>query len=440
MVVAVQTITIIRGKAPGRYAMRRIDFSEDNIPVQWQYLKRNLREMGILGQFDDFETKAHRAIQDLIQGTVYEEFRLQIGADRYERTDSRQGKRQGEYERFFTTTFGTSRINIPRLRNENNNIKITYSLFDKYQRRQEKFDNMVVLSMILGLSTRKQRKFFKEFIGDSVSHTTASRLLGNLEEGLKEFRTRPIQDRYKYLLVDGLWVHIKEKTIKNRPVLFALGITLDNQKEILAFKLAKGETEAEVTSFLNDLYRRGLEGKHLKVIASDGAKGIRAAIEMVYPYCQWQLCYTHKLRNLSQNIRYKTEHRRRMMPQASYIYKADFKREAIERFNRFCQRWQEIEPRAVKCFKKDFYDTLIYYDFHDDKNFISTTNHLERDLEEVRRRIKIQGYFKSEKSLNLWTYGIISQFREEQEQQKPDGMHYYITIVKEPKYESVQLS
>ncbi len=420
--------------------MRRIDFSQDNIPVQWQYLKRNLHELGMLAKFDDFEQKAHQAIQRLIQETIYEEFKLQIGADKYERNASRQGRRQGEYERFFTTTFGTSRINIPRLRNDDNKINIAYSLFDKYQRRQEKFDNMVVLSMVLGLSTRKQRKFFNSFIGDSVSHTTASRLLGNLEEDLKEFRTKPIEDRYKYILIDGLWVHIKEKTVKNRPILFALGITTTNQKEILAFKLAKGETELEVTSFLNDLYRRGLEGKHLKVIASDGAKGIRAAIQMVYPYCQWQLCYTHKLRNLSKNIRYKTEHRRKMMPQASSIYKADSKRKAIEKFNKFCLRWQDIEPAAVRCFRKDFYDTLIYYDFPDDKNFISTTNHLERDLEEVRRRIKIQGYFKNEKSLNLWTYGIISQFREEQEQQKPDGMQYYITIIKEPKYESVQLS
>ena len=163
--------------------MRRIDFSQDNIPVQWQYLKKNLRALGILSNFDDFELKAHRAIQSLIQETIYEEFKLQIGADRYEHVDTRLGTRQGEYERYFTTTFGTSRISIPRLRDSN--INITYSLFDKYQRRHRKFDNMVMLSMLLGLSTRKQRRFFKSFIGDSISHSTASRLINNLEEDLK---------------------------------------------------------------------------------------------------------------------------------------------------------------------------------------------------------------------------------------------------------------
>ena len=418
--------------------MRSLNFSNDNVAVQWQYVKRNLEELGVSGQVDDFEAKAHKAIQALIQGSIYEEFRLQIGADRYERANTREDRRKGEYSRFFTTTFGRSEINIPRLRN--NNIDISYSLFDKYQRRQKKFDEMVVLSMILGLSTRKQRKFFKNFIGESVSHSTASRLLDNLQEDLQEFRARAIEDKYKYLLVDGLWVHIKEKTIRNRPILFVLGITEDNKKEILAFKLAKGETEAEVTALLNDLYRRGLTGKNLKLIASDGAKGIRAGINMVYPYAKWQLCSTHKLRNLSKNIRHKVRNRPKMMPQASRIYKARTKTKAVKRFNDFCQRWQNIEPQALRCFKRDFYDTLNFYDFCDDKNFISTTNHLERDLEEVRRRIKIQGYFKSERSLNLWTYGIISQLREEYQQLKEDTPKYVFTLIKEPKYESAQLS
>lgn len=408
--------------------MRSINFSQDNLAVQWQYVKRNLRELGITGQLDDFEAKTHRAIQRLIQDGIYEEFELQIGADRYERVNSRLDTRKGKYERYFTTTFGTSKIKIPRTRN--NNIDITYSLFDKYQRRHKKFDDMVILSIILGLSTRKQRKFFKAFIGDSISHTTASRLLNNLQEDLKEFRTRPIEDKYKYLLVDGLWVHIKEaRGVRKRPIVFVLGINLDNKKEIVAFKLAKGETETEVTALLNDLYRRGLQGKNLKVVASDGAKGIKAAIEMVYPYAKWQLCSTHKLRNLSKNIRHKTKNRKKIMPQASRIYKAKTKKQAIKKFNRFCQKWQDIEPQAIRCFKKDFYDTLSFYDFADDKNFISTTNHLERDLEEVRRRIKIQGYFKSEKSLNLWIYGIISQFREvEKQQPEKDMPHLYIYL------------
>jgi transposase-like protein len=415
--------------------MRDVNLSQENLAVQWQYVKRNLRELGVAGNFDDFEQRAHQSVQNLIQSDIYEEFAEQIGAKRYEHAPLRIDNRKGEYQRHFTTTFGTSLVNIPVARD---GTKIKYKLFDRYQRRQKKFDNTVVLSMILGLSTRKQRKFFGSFINGAVSHGTASKLLKNLEGDLAEYRTRPIEDKYKYLLIDGLWVSVMSNgRLRKMVILFVLGITLDNKKEIIAFKLAKGETEQEVSGLLNDLYRRGLEGKHLKVVASDGAPGIKQGIALVYPYAKWQLCHTHKLRNLSSNIQHKTEHRRRMMAQASRIYKSESRRQAIKRFERFCDKWRSLEPKAIRCLEKDFYDTIVYYDFFEDKNFISTTNHIERDLEEVRRRIKTQGYFKSEQSLNLWIYGIISRFREEQREDEPK---YMFTLIKVPKNESVQLS
>src|SRR3989338_10305497 len=243
-------------KSQGGYTMRDINLSQENLAVQWQYVKRNLRELGIIANFDDFERKAHRSIDNLIQKGIYEEFTEQIGASRYEHAPSRLDERKGEYTRFFTTTFGTSEVMVPRTRD---GLKIHYSLFDKYQRRQKKFDNAIVLSMILGLSERKQRKFFKAFIGDAVSHGTASKLLKNLESDLNEYRTKRIEDKYKYVLVDELWVSVKDgDRLRNRVILFVLGVTLDNKKDMIAFKLAKGETEAEVTGLINDIYRRGL--------------------------------------------------------------------------------------------------------------------------------------------------------------------------------------
>lgn len=414
--------------------MRDVNLSPENVAIQWQYVKRNLRELGVMGNFDDFEQRTHQRLQKMFQSDIDKEFIEQIGAGRYEHTHARQDKRKGSYERYLTTTFGTSKLIIPRTRGK---IKIRFSFFDKYQRRRKKFDNAVILAMILGVSTRKQKKLFKAIVGDAVSSGKASQLIKTFEGELAEYRMQPIEDRYKYLLIDGLWVHVMTDRLREMVILFVMGVTLDNQKEMIAFKLASGETEQEVESLLNDLYRRGLEGKRLKVIASDGAKGIRAAIKTVYPYARWQLCHTHKLRNLSSNIRYKKKHQRKMMADARAIYKSESKRQAIKRFNRLCYRWQDLEPDAVRCFQKDFYDTIVYYDFFNDKNFISTTNHLERALEEVRRRIKIQGYLKNPRSADLWTYGIISQFRVEDREDEPK---YMFTLIEEPKDESAQYS
>jgi len=388
--------------------MRSMNFSNNNLAVQWRYVKRNLREMGILNQseVDDIETKARFVVEGFFQQSINGEFKEQIKAEEYERSEERADIRSGTYPRIFTTTFGKTRLLIPKVRKKNRDY--VYKLFAKYQRRQRKFDDMVVLSLLLGFSTRKQQKFFQAFIGDSVSHQTASALLQNLSDDLRQYQSQAIEDKYRFIFIDGFWVHIKEIDIKKRPVLFALGITKDGKQELIAFKLAKGETEEEYTSFLNDLYRRGLKGKSLELVIQDGSEAITAAVNMVYPYTPRQRCYTHKLRNLMQNIRYKFKHRAKLMKQASTIYKAASRQDAIKRFRLFVNRWQHKEPRAVKCFQDEFYNTLNFYDFTKEiRSAISTTNHLERFLEEIRRRIKIQGYFKNERSLNLWIFGLI---------------------------------
>lgn len=393
---------------------KALDFSSDNVSIRWKYVKRNLLDMEIGVKLDKFEDDAHRAIKNIVQRGIDEEFDAAIKAKRYERNAEREGFRKGTYRRHLTTTFGISELDIPRARGK---VNVSFEMFDRYQRRQRKFDDMVIMSLILGVSTRKQRKFFKAFIGDSVSHTTASRLLRNFEKDLNAFRTQRIADEYKYLLIDGIWVSVKERYVRKRPIIFVIGVRRDNSKEILTFKLARGESEQEVTGILNDLYRRGLEGKNLKLIASDGAKGIRAAISMVYPYARWQWCYTHKLRNVSKRIKHKVKNRKDMMKEASLIYKASSRREALTRFSKFCKRWKDKEPTAVRNLKQDFADTLAFYDYLDDKRLISTTNHLERYLEEIRRRIKVQGYFKNPRSVDYWVYGIIQ----------------YVDSVKQPK-------
>lgn len=388
--------------------MNPVNFSTSNLPKQWQYVKRNLREMGILNQaeVDDIEAKARLVVEGFFQRSINGEFKEQIKAEEYERSEERADIRSGTYSRIFTTTFGKTKLLIPKVRKKNRDY--VYKLFAKYQRRQQKFDDMIVLSLLLGFSTRKQQRFFQAFVGDSVSHQTASALLQNLSDDLRQYQTMPIEDKYRFIFIDGLWVHIKEVDIKKRPILFALGITKDGKQEIIAFKLAKGETEEEYTVFLNDLYRRGLLGKSLELIISDGSEAIIAACNTVYPYTPRQRCYTHKLRNLMQNIRYKFKHRAKLMKQASNIYKASSRQEAIRRFRLFVNRWRNIEPKAVKCFQDEFYHTLNFYDFPKEmRSAISTTNHLERFLEEIRRRIKIQGYFKNERSLNLWIFGLI---------------------------------
>ncbi len=380
-----------------------INFNEETLEKQWKYVNHNFKEMGIKDPFEKIEKEAHIIIKGLMEQSIQEEFDVQIGALRYERRETREAKRKGYYTRLFTTTFGTTEIRIPRARMK----EIEFGLFKKYQRRHKRFDYAVLMSMLLGLSTRKQRRFFREFLGDSVSQQTASRLMETLDERLQEYRFQPIEDKYKYLQIDGLWAKVKEVELKCRPIIFVLGITHDNKKEVIAFRLCKGETENEIRGMLYDLYRRGLKGKKMRIITSDGSKGIKSAIETIYPHVRWQLCYVHKMRNVSNKIGNKVKHREELMGDVSSIYKAPSRQEAIARYNEVRKKWFEKEKRSMACLKRGIHDTLVFYDYKEDRNQMSSTNYIERMHEEIRRRIKIQGYFKSVKSLNLWVFALL---------------------------------
>jgi transposase-like protein len=51
----------------------------------------------------------------------------------------------------------------------------------------------------------------------------------------------------------------------------------------LRFLRSRGESQADWEGLLTGLYRRGLEGKKLLLIVTDGCAGLAVAIQTVYP-------------------------------------------------------------------------------------------------------------------------------------------------------------
>ena len=58
--------------------MRDINLSKENVAIQRQYVKRNLRELGVMGNFDDFERRTQLKLQKIIQDDIDKEFVEQI--------------------------------------------------------------------------------------------------------------------------------------------------------------------------------------------------------------------------------------------------------------------------------------------------------------------------------------------------------------------------
>jgi putative transposase len=381
--------------------MKPMDFTEDTLPNQWKYVNTNLKRMGI---WQDIETKVRDTLRFSIQTVFEDEFAMQIGAGLYQRSKKRKDMRSGYYSRTIKTTYGTVTVSVPKARN----LRPEYRFIEKYKRRHDHFDHMVTLGLLLGMTTRKQQKFFRTFLGDSVSHTTASKILNRIEAGLNKFRTRKIKDSYEYIYLDAMWIKKKELDIEDRPVLFAIGRKGNGRKEVLGFKLARGESEEDWLSFLDDLYRRGLTGEKARLIISDNCKGLKKAVNFVWPYLQLQLCVVHKLRNILSNIQKKNKHRRELMKDASGVFKASSKNEAIKGIKRFSKKWKSREPKAVETLMRDIENYLVYYEFPQEiRGHIKSTNPIESLFRQMRVMTRRLGYFQSTKSLNVFVFGML---------------------------------
>src|SRR2546425_6297391 len=134
-------------------------------------------------------------------------------------------------------------------------------------------------------------------------------------------------------------------------MLVAYGVRRDGRRHLLAFLRSQGESQADWEGLLQDLYRRGLEGKHLALIVTDGCAGLAAAIPTVYPRARHQRCWVHKMRNILEKVR-KSDHEE-VKTGAQAIYLAEGRDKAETAFRSFGARWRRQYGAVVRRLEQD---------------------------------------------------------------------------------------
>jgi transposase-like protein len=143
-------------------------------------------------------------------------------------------------------------------------------------------------------------------------------------------------------------------------ILVAYGVTGGGLRRVLAYQFAQDESQAAWEQFLQDLFLRGLEGKALRLIVSDGGKGLQAALPFIFPNVPVQRCWAHR------------------------------------------------RPNAVACVERDLDAQLNFFavpQAHRVK--VRTTNVIERAFREVRRRTRPISSFSDPESCDRIVYGVI---------------------------------
>ena len=110
--------------------MKRLDFGSYS-STEWEEIKRIHREMF----WEELEEATLREAKRILQEQVYEEFEVQIGAKRFERTPGRRDERNGTRIRAYEITAGRiAELVIPRARK----LDIRFTVFERWQRVQPK--------------------------------------------------------------------------------------------------------------------------------------------------------------------------------------------------------------------------------------------------------------------------------------------------------------
>jgi putative transposase len=283
-------------------------------------------------------------------------------------------RRNGSYRRHLLTELGAIGLAVPRTRRF-----APIAVLRAYARRGEQLDRIILACFVLGLSTRKVGEALLPILGRPVSPATVSTVAKQRDAVVAAFHTRPLHERYRVLMLDG--VVLARKTgagAIRRPVLVALGLRPDGKKEVIDFRLAASESAAEWERFLGDLIRRGLAGDGLEMICVDGGSGLLAALPTAYPGTPVQRCWAHKMRNVLAKVRQADQPAAKADLQA--VMNAGTLPQARSAARRFADRWQADYPRAVACLRDDLDELLTCWRYKSlaERKKLRTTNAIER--------------------------------------------------------------
>jgi len=326
----------------------------------------------------------------------------QIDAEPYQRVGSRKAYRNGYKERSLKTRVGELTLKKPQFRE----IPFQTKVFDRYSRVERALINAVIESYLQGVSTRRVQDIVSRLGIEELSASSVSRIAKELDEKVEEFLKRPIEHPVPYLFVDASYFKVRTNSrYVTKAFLIVTGIRDDGYREILGARIADGEDELFWSGLFQDLADRGLSG--VKLVISDGHKGIQKAVEKSFLGASWQMCHVHLVRAVLRNV-------------AKKYHKeiADKIKIALEEETKTHELILELESRgyskAADTLERFRFSLWNYRSFSREHwRRIRTTNGLERINKELKRRTRVVGAFPSDRSFMRLGVSILIDINEE---------------------------
>ena len=344
---------------------------------------------GGVGGEDFLRQLVERTVQQVLEA----EMTSFLGAETYERNGERRGWRNGYKPRTLKTRVGELELMVPKDRDG----EFQTELFERYQRSEKAFVLALMQMYVEGVSTRKVSAITEALCGLEVSKSQVSALSQKLDAEIGEWRMRPLTEAYPYLIFDARYEKVRRGgQVVSQGVLVAIGISATGYREVLGCWVAESESEASWGAVFGELKKRGLSG--VNYVVSDDHAGMVKAIERHFQGAVWQRCQVHFVRNaLSLCGR---QQRPMVLRLIKAVTEAPTHEAAKTALAAAIAELEKTAPKVARLLEQSGEEILGVYALPEaHRKRMRTTNMLERQNQELKRRTRVVRVFPHEQSL-----------------------------------------
>ncbi len=295
--------------------------------------------------------------------------------------------RNGSTAKTVNTVNGAVTIDAPRDRNGTFEPVIV----PKKVRRLSNINSVVLSLYSRGMTTRDIEAHLEEVYGAKVSRELISNITEVVVDEIKAWQSRPLDEVYPILYIDGLRLRIKDNGVVTTKVAYlAIGVDVDGRKHALGCWIQDTEGAKFWQKVVIDLRNRGVHD--ILIACCDGLTGLPDAIRSVFPETVVQTCVVHVIRNAMRFVSYKD--RKKVASAMREIYTAASVDAAELALKEFDGKFGEQYPGAIDTWRLAWNEFIPFLDYPVElRKIVYTTNTIESINFQLRKITKNRGHF-----------------------------------------------
>jgi putative transposase len=331
-------------------------------------------------------------IKQAVEAALQGEMTAHLGYERYATEGRGSGNsRNGATAKTVQTSAGPAEVAVPRDR-AGTFEPVTVP---KGSRRFTEFDDMVIALYAKGLTTRDIAEWLEQAYGAKVSHETVANITDSVNELVKSWRSRPLDEVYPIIYVDAIRVRVRDGgAVRIKACHLAVGVDLEGRKRVLGLWIEQNEGARFWLGVLTELRSRGV--RDALIVCCDGLTGLPDVIAQVWPQALVQTCVVHLVRNCMRYASWKD--RKAIAAALRPIYTAATVAGAEQALDEFAGSDVGRRcPAVLQAWRRAWNEFTPFLDLPPEiRRVVYTTNAIESINYQLRKVSKTRGQFPND--------------------------------------------